>query len=313
MKLDAITLNYYQFQTAALPSRTPLIVTAQEAEKLAANGALILDATAKLEKPLFDGDYRLDSGYSSWIQERIPASRHADLVNTLSHHQPLCSFAYPEPEALVSSLRDIGLGESMQAVLYDSQDGLWAARLWWMLRAIGFDAYFLNGGLNAWRNAGLPLDRGAPDNGSVQSASPHPLVGKHSDGFWTDIAITREISAGRAPGTLVCALSRDLYEGKAVTRYARRGHIPNSINLPARIFLDEHSQIRPPAEIAEKAKRVLDGFSAPYILYCGGGITAALLALALSAAGYEDLSIYSGSLQEWTSHPDLALVCGPSA
>lgn len=302
-----MTLEYYRGAAGSELKHRPLIVSPGEASLLVARGALVLDATALLAKPRFDGDYRLESGRPVWLEARIPGSRHADLIHDFSEHQRLYSFGPLGTEAVRGALARLGFAGQGEILVYDSRDGLWAARLWLVLLSVGIDAFVLNGGLAAWREAGLPIEGGEPE-GSVPSALPPPEgAPRELRGLWADIEDARSLSEGRAPGTLVCALSPELFAGTAITRYARRGHIPGSMNLPARRLLDERNRLLPPLEIASRAAAALGGRSAPYVLYCGGGITAAMLALALSAAGYEGLSVYSGSLQEWSARADLPI------
>jgi thiosulfate/3-mercaptopyruvate sulfurtransferase len=107
----------------------------------------------------------------------------------------------------------------------------------------------------------------------------------------------------------VCALSAGLFEGSAVTRYARRGHIPGSLNLPARELFDEHGFYLH----TDALEAVLDPLlqtPEPLILYCGGGISAASQARALTLLGRSNVLIYDGSLQEWAADPRLPMTTG---
>ena len=91
-------------------------------------------------------------------------------------------------------------------------------------------------GLKAWRQANLPLAHGEQGQPEV-SGSTAPLT--VDAGYWASREEVLAVLAGQAPGTLLCALSKGLFEGSAVTRYARRGHIPGSLNRPARELFDE--------------------------------------------------------------------------
>lgn len=291
----------------------PLIASAREAERLIAGGALVLDATASLAKPLFDGDYRLESGRAAWLEARIPGARHADLVHDFSRHSPACSFGPLERGPLLEALSSLGFSGREEVLVYDSRDGLWAARLWLALRSVGIEAHVLSGGLSAWREEGLPVESGECLFRATRSFAQPEASSSAAPELWADIEDARAVSEGRAVGTLVCALSSELFAGTAITRYSRRGHIPGSISLPARNLLDGQNRLLPPREIAAKAKSVLDGRPEPYILYCGGGITASMLALCLFTAGYDRISVYSGSLQEWSARLDLPMDLGGKA
>lgn len=115
--------------------------------------------------------------------------------------------------------------------------------------------------------------------------------------------------AGEVEATVVCALNPEAYAGEVPTRYSRRGHIPGSGNLPARSLLGPDGRFRPEAEL----RQVLAGLladPAPIWLYCGGGISATVLGLALTALGRDDVALYDGSLEEWSADPELPIELG---
>ena len=108
---------------------------------------------------------------------------------------------------------------------------------------------------------------------------------------------------------LVNALSAELHRGEQ-SRYGRAGHIPGSVNVPARSLLAEDGRFRPAGELRD----ALSGSGAleadRVIAYCGGGISATNDALALAVLGRGDVAIYDGSLREWAADPDLPLETG---
>src|SRR5690606_345560 len=106
--------------------------------------------------------------------------------------------------------------------------------------------------------------------------------------------------------TLVCALDAEQFAGTATTRYARRGHISGSRNLPAKSLLAD-GVLRSTDRIAELAEQALADTARPLILYCGGGVSACLVALALVRTGHDDIAVYDGSLEEWTADPALPM------
>ncbi|MFJ2154667.1 sulfurtransferase [Streptomyces sp. NPDC087856] len=261
---------------------------------------VVLDATALLPSPREDGDYRSASGREAWAERHLPGSRHADLTGDLSDHEAPYHFAVPTPEALAAALARLGVGEDSEVVTYDSGGGIWAARLWWMLRAIGVPAAVLDGGLEAWETAGRPLASG-DDTDPVPAVPPVTPVVRPD--LWSGIEDVAAISRGERPGTLVCALPTGGYDGSAPTRYSRRGHIPASHSLPGRGLLDESGRVLPAEELAARVGAVLGTDDSPVVLYCGGGISAAGAALALTLLGRTDVSVYDGSLEEWSKDP----------
>ena len=267
---------------------------------------VVLDATVVLPAPEFDGDYRVHSGDEGWLQAHIPGSRHADLLTELADTEASFSFALPTPEILVSVLANLGAGQGKTLVIYDRADGFWAARLWWMLRSVGIDASVLDGGFNAWRTAGLPVHSGPAE--TITVARPWAIDPRPN--LWIDRHGVEAIACGHAPGVLICALGAALFEGAAPTRYARRGHISGSLNLPARHLFDAHGRYLPKDALALAIGPTLRHSDGPLVLYCGGGISAAANALALTLLGRQDIAIYDGSLQEWAADTRLPMTTG---
>jgi len=291
--------------TSLLPG--PLVDDTWLAAHLDDPQLVVLDATALLPSPREDGDYRSASGRGAWVERHLPGSRHADLTGELSDHDAPYHFAVPSPEALAAALARLGVGEGGEVVTYDNGGGIWAARLWWMLRAIGVPAAVLDGGLEAWETADRPLASGE-DTDPVPAVRPVTPVVRPD--LWAGIEDVAAISRGERPGTLVCALPSGGYDGSAPTRYSRRGHIPASRSLPGRGLLDEAGRVLPPEELAAKVGAVLDTDDSPVVLYCGGGISAAGAALALTLLGRTDVSVYDGSLEEWSKDPVRPLELG---
>ena len=103
---------------------------------------------------------------------------------------------------------------------------------------------------------------------------------------------------------LVCSLGADVFAGEGITRYSRRGHIPGSINIPASLVLNDSGRFLSSADVARQLDQLLS-IPGEIVLYCGGAISASLLAFGLVQAGREDFRVYDGSLEEWSA--DLAL------
>lgn len=129
-------------------------------------------------------------------------------------------------------------------------------------------------------------------------------------GFWIDRQGLQAVLAGERPGVLVCALSSALFSGAAPSRYARRGHIPGSLNLPARNLLDPQARYLPSEKLQQQLAGELLTTSDPLVLYCGGGISAAAVALALTLVGRDNVLLYDGSLQEWAADSNLPMTTG---
>ncbi|KUN80893.1 sulfurtransferase [Streptomyces griseoruber] len=289
------------------PLPGPLVDDAWLAARLGDPRLVVLDATALLPSPRHDGDHRSASGRGTWLERHLPGSRHADLTGDFSDREAPYHFAVPSPGALAAALARVGVGEGCSVVAYDSGGGIWAARLWWMLRAVSVPAAVLDGGLEVWSAAGRPVASGeeAEPERPVTPVTPRPRPG-----VWTDVHEVAAISRGERPGTLVCALPAGGYDGSVPTRYSRRGHIPASRSLPGRELLDSQGRVLPQADLAARVGAVLGTRDTPVVLYCGGGISAAGTALALTLLGRADVSLYDGSLEEWSRDPARPLETG---
>lgn len=171
-------------------------------------------------------------------------------------------------------MRRLGIGDGARVVIYDARENMWAARLWWMLRAFGFDdAAVLDGGSTPRPRAGL-------------------FVGKEE-----------VLAAIEDPDTcIVCALGRRQYRGECREYGRRRGHIPGARNVSAWQILDRGTQrYRPVEELRELFGPILD--ARRVITYCGSGIAASSVALALHLVGHPDVAVYDGGFMEWSRDP----------
>ncbi|WP_214105800.1 sulfurtransferase [Acrocarpospora catenulata] len=282
----------------------PLVDPAWLAERATRPGLVVLDATVALAAPRHDGDHRSSSGRDGWAREHIPGSVHADLLHDLSDPGSPVHFARPAPAVLAERLGGLGVTDGTTVVVYDTAGGLWAARLWWLLRWIGVDVHVLDGGLRAWRDAGLPTEAGLA---TTTTTTPGSLTPRPRDGYWVGKDDLVSWSEGTVAATVVCALSPEAFRGEVPSRYARRGHIPGSANVPARGLTGPDGRYLPIAELRTATTDLGDG---PIWVYCGGGISAASLALALTLLGRDDVAVYDGSLEEWAADPALPLTVG---
>lgn len=278
----------------------PLIVATDLATALAgAHPPTLVDASVILHRPEFDGDYRADSGRDMFTAAHLPGAVHIEVdidfaVPARTHNQ------HPPAQVLADSAARFGIGQHTPTVVYDSTGGLWAARAWYLLRWIGVPAQVLDGGLAAWRAAGLPIASGA----TRPTPAPSWRAGTVVDA-WIEVDELRAIYS--STGNVVCALSPAAFSGAEPTRYSRRGHIPGSTNVPARSLLDDHGLLRGPDEITAIYRQAGVDLDREVLLYCGGGIAATVNALALVSAGIERVRVYDGSLEEWSADPALPL------
>jgi len=248
---------------------------------------------------------RLESGRGAWTEDHIPGSGFADLMQDLSDRNSRLPFMMPPPTQFAEVMSRYGVGAGTHVVLYDACGDqwahMWAARVWWMLRASGFDqAAVLNGGLYKWRMEGRPV---STDN------SPHPpstFIARPRPELWAD---KRDVLASIGDGDqcLVNALTPQDHAGTAV-RYGRAGHIRSSVNVPtvALIDPDTHAYL-PEPQLRAKFENVGALGRDRVITYCGGGIAASSDAFILTLLGAPNVAVYDGSLLEWAADPALPM------
>ncbi len=260
---------------------------------------VVLDCTVIVEADE-NGALRELNGRSQYEAGHIPTAGFADLLGPLSDPDSPVNFTVPPPERLVAAFEALGIDDDSRVVLYDANFGVWAARVWWLLRWIGFDrAALLDGGLTAWTAAGHPLSIDPVQRPAGQlTLSLRPAL----------IADQAEVRASlEDPSTrLIDAMPGAHFRGD-FAMYERPGHIPGAINVPATLLRDESGLYRSRDEL----EMLFDGDrDARTITYCGGGISAAADAFILTRLGFEDVAVYDGSLQEWTADPDNPLETG---
>ncbi|MBT4491662.1 MAG: sulfurtransferase [Gammaproteobacteria bacterium] len=241
-----------------------------------------------------DGTMQNLTGRSSYDSGHIPSAGFADLLEDLSDTDSPYLFKPPTPEQFAAAMSALGVGDETRVVLYDNSNSAWAARVWWMLRWIGFDnAALLDGGLNAWKAQNLPLSTDAPTR-PVRELS---------------IAIRPELIADRDEvlaainddsTRIIDALPGAHYRGD-FAMYARPGHIVSAENRSIALLQDENGRYRTEKELATM---FTGDRNTRAITYCGGGIAASSVAFTMHRLGFSNISVYAASLQEWAENPE---------
>lgn len=256
---------------------------------------VVLDCTVNVGP-----DFRGVSARGDYEEGHIPTAGFADLLGDLSDPDSALDMAMPTPERFCEALGALGVGDDSRVVLYDGNRSVWAARVWWMLRWIGFErAALLDGGLVSWELAGLPLST-EPAGRAPRTLTPYlrPEL----------IADAAEVlaSVGRADVHLVDTLPAEHYRGEWAL-YARPGHIPGATNVSTLELVDDSGFFRSDEELASLLGGDRD---TRVITYCGGGIAASANAFAMTRVGFTDVAVYAASLQEWAADPSKPLVTG---
>ncbi|MDR0578922.1 MAG: sulfurtransferase [Candidatus Accumulibacter sp.] len=270
----------------------------------------MLISCEELAAHLDDPDWRIVD-----CRHRLPDPAHGDRVYA-EEHLPGAVFMHvdrdlsapangtngrhplPDPETLAARLGAAGVGERTQVVAYDDDGGMYAARLWWLLRWLGHDRVaVLDGGMSAWTAQGRALTADRPAVDAV----------KFEFRLRDWVVTVDEVLAnlGRSDFCLVDARGPDRFRGENETIDPVGGHIPGARNHFFRDNLDASGMFRPADELRQRLLRTLAG-SGPErtVMYCGSGITACHNLLAMERAGLPGARLYAGSWSEWCANPD---------
>ena len=282
-------------------SLAQLLSPAQLAERLNQPALVVLDCRFALEDPTY--------GARAYAEGHIPGARFIDLEQDLSApvqrgitgRHPL-----PDPQQLLERLRALGISQHSEVVLYDDGPGAFAARAWWLLAWLGKreGVFLLDGGLNAWRAANLPLDSATP------AVSPGDLQGTPDTSLLVSAdALLKRL--GTPQLTLLDARALPRFRGEMEPIDPVAGHIPGAQCAVFTDNLDGNGRFKSPEQLRERFSALLDQRPAEQLVaYCGSGVTACHNLFALCLAGYPLLPLYAGSWSEWITDPQRPLACG---
>jgi thiosulfate/3-mercaptopyruvate sulfurtransferase len=243
----------------------------------------------------------LAAGREAYAAGHLPNALFADMEHELSGDRRGADGAFrgrhplPEKAAFIELLRSWGVNDDSQVVAYDAHGGMFAARLWWMLRWVGHETVaVLDGGLPAWQAEGMPLSTEAPaprTRGTI--AERAPLV------TTVDVnAVLHNVEHGGR--TVVDARAPDRFRGENETIDPVGGHIPGAKNRFFKDNLQPDGRFKASAQLkAELGVVVADPRNA--IMQCGSGVTACHNLLALEVAGMPGAALYPGSWSEWSA------------
>lgn len=276
-----------------------LIDTQTLAERLEDSELCLFDLRFSLEQP---GQGRLD-----FAAGHIPGARYLHLDDDLSAavvpgqtgRHPL-----PDPERLSACLRRNGVNGDSLVVVYDDGPGLFAARLWWLLRWLGHERVkLLNGGLRAWVASGRPLSSDTPRpavEGNFQGRADHARL----------IDVAEILKRQDDPGLqLLDARGAPRYTGEQEPIDPVAGHIPGAACLPCVANVGADGLWLPAAELAARFKP-WQGEGQVLACYCGSGVTACHNILAAVEAGLPEPRLYAGSWSEWITDPQRPVATG---
>lgn len=265
----------------------------------------VLECTVYLQPADVPGGYRVESGRAKWAEGHIPGAGFTDLQDELSDRASKLRFMMPPAAQFAEAMSRSGVGDGGRVVLYDRTVNMWAARVWWMLRAFGFDdAAVLNGGFKKWTREGRPL---ATDGGAAPRrtfiARPRPALIADQSGVLAALDDTR--------ACVLNALTDEQHRGTGGTSYGRPGRIAGTANVPARELVDPETHAYLPLGVLREKFAAAGALDAKRVItYCGGGIAASSDAFVLTLLGRSDVAVYDASLSEWAADPTLPMQTG---
>lgn len=280
---------------------TPLI-TAPALRALMASGErlLLCDCRFDLADPAHG-----EADHLAW---HIPGAIYLHLDRDLSGTKTGTNGRHPLPDraAFARRMAELGCSDDLLVVAYDASGGMYAARLWWMLRWIGHArVQVLDGGLAAWDAAGGALQAGpvAPNRPATLSLRPPLQQLLDFDDMLAGL--------GRPDRLIVDARAADRFRGENETLDPVGGHIPGASNRFFRDNLQPDGRFKPAAQLRAEWQ-ALAGARAPgeLVQQCGSGVTACHNLLALAAAGLHGAALYAGSWSEWCSRDNAPVALG---
>ncbi|WP_458121648.1 sulfurtransferase [Paenibacillus sp. Z6-24] len=273
------------------------------------------------------------AGRQNYNEAHIPCAIYLDLEEDLS--SPVSTHGgrhpLPEPEQMARIFGRAGLSQDDRIVIYDDNNGMNAARLWWMLTYLGHNqVYILEQDFSAWKQAGYPVTDEQP------VVVPKTFEARPQKNMVVDVDYVRRMSerlsrsdrvnTGNVHDTAVNSneaesdkhlnTSTVIIDSRAHNRYLgleepldkKAGHIPGAINFFWQDVLTETGSFK-------SAKQLEEHFAgldkkAEIIVYCGSGVSACPNVFALKQLGFENVKLYPGSWSDWISYEDNPVATG---
>ncbi len=258
---------------------------------------------------IFDCRHELgnpEAGERCYRAAHIPGAQFLHLDRDLSGPTTGSNGRHPLPDAatLAARLSQCGVSNASQVIAYDSSGGMFAARLWWLLRWLGHDnVALLDGGLPAWQRAGHALTAEVPR--AQRADFSECVVQEPVDAAYLQIHLRHSNLL------LIDARVPERFRGENETLDPVGGHIPGAVNRYFRDNLDADGCFKPAAQLRQEFGVLLQKQQATTVVnYCGSGATACHNLLALEIAGLQGARLYPGSWSEWCSDPQRPVATG---
>ncbi len=262
-----------------------------------------LDLSTKEDTIILDCRGSLtDSGIGEMLfsEGHIPNAEHIDMARDVVGPRTKTNGRTPlaDPETFAKRLQAFGINCTSTVLLYDTEAMPLAPRVWFTFRTIGFaNVYLLDGGINAWIKAGLPIEKGEAKN-----RIPGNITAKASlERVFTVSEIEENLKTNEY--ILVDARGEATYLGKNPGPDPRGGHIPGSVSYPARLNIAADGRLYASEKLKETFLRLSENRPTRILHTCGSGVAACLNLVATRHAGIDTAGVYIGSFSEWIKDP----------
>lgn len=278
---------------------TTLIDVQTLASLLGAPGLVVVDCRFDLADT--------SRGETAYLEGHVPGAVYAHLDRDLSGPKTGANGRHPlpSPSVLASTLGRLGIDNQMQVVVYDQDTGMYASRLWWMLRWLGHDAVaVLDGGYAAWAAASMP----------VTSGTETPVPRTFTVALRPNLTVTADEVlplARSSAARVVDARAPVRFRGEQEPIDPVAGHIPGAVNHFFMRSMGEDGRFKAADELRREWAASLGGADVSQVVcYCGSGVTACHDLLSLEVAGFPGAQLYAGSWSEWVADPARPVATG---
>jgi thiosulfate/3-mercaptopyruvate sulfurtransferase len=268
-------------------------------DHLGEDGWVVVDCRFDLKAP--------KAGEEAYRLAHVPGAVYAHLERDLSGPRTATTGRHPlpEPAVLAACLGGWGIGAEIQVVAYDAGAGVFASRLWWLLRWLGHERVaVLDGGLSAWSAGGHP----------ISTADFMPRRGEFRPVTMVNAVVESDSISSKMESRdslLIDARAGERFRGEVEPIDPVAGHVPGARNVPFERNLDSHGRFLSPDALHEAWLRRLAGQSPEAVVHmCGSGVTACVNLLAMEHAGLRGSRLYAGSWSEWITDPARPVAIG---
>ena len=277
---------------------TTLIAAAELAVRLPDPAFVIVDCRHNLAD--------VDAGEQAYRAAHIAGAQFMHMDRELSGAKTGANGRHPLPRVadIVATFSRAGIDDSRQVIVYDQNNGMWAARLWWLLQWLGHAAAaVLDGGLDRWMAEGQLLTAEEPHVQPATFIARQPMP----------TASAREIVEHLHDGafTVIDARAPERYRGDVEPIDPVAGHIPGAVNRPYTANLTAQGTFKPALQLRAEFQTLLGNAPPASVVHqCGSGVTACHNVLAMTVAGLPGSRLYPGSWSEWIAVPERPVARG---